>query len=157
MAAHAYIPFAFQFHYGSIRTNQPRQQARIMWSFNSIMVQLEHSATLTLRAATIFQVHYGSIRTLPRLKKNSVNFTFNSIMVQLELLVCDLVRKRQLPFNSIMVQLELVEALSLALFTTASFNSIMVQLERWRWHLLASFYCFQFHYVSIRTKEMHLL
>ena len=100
------------------------------YTFNSIMVQLEHSATLTLRAATIFQFHYGSIRTLPRLKKNSVNFTFNSIMVQLELLVCDLVRKRQLPFNSIMVQLELVEALSLALFTTASFNSIMVQLER---------------------------
>ena len=42
MAAHAYIPFAFQFHYGSIRTvilsNLPVGKT----SFNSIKVQLEH-------------------------------------------------------------------------------------------------------------------
>ena len=42
MAAHAYIPFAFQFHYGSIRTQQ-RQMIEIdkHSRFNSIMVQLE--------------------------------------------------------------------------------------------------------------------
>ena len=44
MAAHAYIPFAFQFHYGSIRTHQNRK---------SLYLFLE------------FQFHYGAIRTLP--------------------------------------------------------------------------------------------
>ena len=43
-AVHAYIPFAFQFHYGSIRTHQNRK---------SLYLFLE------------FQFHYGAIRTLP--------------------------------------------------------------------------------------------
>ena len=63
MAAHAYIPFAFQFHYGSIRTN--------MYICN-------------VNGATLFQFHYGAIRTDGGVASGPTLASFNSIMMQLE-------------------------------------------------------------------------
>ena len=86
MAAHAYIPFAFQFHYGSIRTQQ-RQMIEIdkHSRFNSIMVQLEHEEWWWPEA------WYRC---------------FNSIMVQLEQQIETKVPEFSSGFNSIKVQLE---------------------------------------------------
>ena len=70
MAAHAYIPFAFQFHYGSIRTN--------MYICN-------------VNGATLFQFHYGAIRTDGGVESGPTLASFNSIMVQLEHLRVDTV------------------------------------------------------------------
>ena len=54
----------FQFHKGSIRTFLQRNAAKGALSFNSIKVQLEHFTGAHTRPLAVFQFHKGSIRTL---------------------------------------------------------------------------------------------
>ena len=80
MAAHAYIPFAFQFHYGSIRTPRHAQNARNHIRFNSIMVQLGHAHLSSPLCECVFQFHYGSIRT--RFKTNPAQkIVLNNVLI----------------------------------------------------------------------------
>ena len=99
--------YAFQFHYGSIRTQVSMYRSlflislsiplwfnqnlnclflsvRFLSTFNSIMVQLELRKTNLILIFLFFQFHYGSIRTAPDFKDGDKFYAFNSIMVQLE-------------------------------------------------------------------------
>ena len=76
----------FQFHKGTIRTDQAKEDGRPHENFNSIKVQLE-LRVLSLHTTT--KCHFNSIKVQLEQKMliitNSNSINFNSIKVQLEL------------------------------------------------------------------------
>ena len=76
---------SFQFHKGSIRTVLPLLSMPNKYCFNSIKVQLEHTARASYAAMRkVFQFHKGSIRTFTKISDAAAELCFNSIKVQLE-------------------------------------------------------------------------
>ena len=81
---------AFQFHKGTIRTKRTCASHAFPLNFNSIKVQLEHTAYRLNSPQMRFQFHKGTIRTFGYKKYRQKLDNFNSIKVQLELisLIC---------------------------------------------------------------------
>ena len=97
----------FQFHKGTIRTDNPREICVKLDNFNSIKVQLElEQAGLNPNLMMKFQFHKGTIRTVCSRVLAPAELYFNSIKVQLERQVLPLLLQVVLYFNSIKVQLE---------------------------------------------------
>ena len=74
----------FQFHKGTIKTNNVLRCFKLGINFNSIKVQLKHSSLISRTERNIFQFHKGTIKTVVLLDINQVLYNFNSIKVQLK-------------------------------------------------------------------------
>ena len=75
----------FQFHKGTIRTNQMQQYYTDFMYFNSIEVQLELKiGCVSISICKRFQFHKGTIRTAVASYQHEGCIHFNSIKVQLE-------------------------------------------------------------------------
>ena len=57
------VLYKFQFHKGTIRTNQQESSHVDQQHFNSIKVQLELASTCLKTTHSVFQFHKGTIRT----------------------------------------------------------------------------------------------
>ena len=76
----------FQFHKGTIRTEDGCSFETLEKHFNSIKVQLEHGFRVPTSQTCPFQFHKGTIRTAKIIDKKKNDANFNSIKVQLELI-----------------------------------------------------------------------
>ena len=85
MAAHAYIPSAFQFHYGSIRTAARIKELQGDVHFNSIMVQLEQQIETKVPE---FSSGFNSIKVQLEQRypeydfEHSVQFQFHQVQLE---------------------------------------------------------------------------
>ena len=102
----------FQFHKGTIRTEEQKDRCKIALYFNSIKVQLELYIRKMFIIIRKFQFHKGTIRTNLCAQIIIYNLYFNSIKVQLEQVSDEEYFQPYRYFNSIKVQLELIFSLA---------------------------------------------
>ena len=78
------LPTSFQFHKGTIRTEEDSIYDMRLANFNSIKVRLEQRTDFVYYAECEFQFHKGTIRTHTSLVIALQFIYFNSIKVRLE-------------------------------------------------------------------------